>query len=163
MHQMWEQRETGRKMNTSPDNDYERNLLTRYQILMQHRQHAERTFWSRIQVLHLIQAAVIGGSFYIHYGENIPVYFSLILLGFGILLTVILFILCIYDWKSATVNQVELFSLGNTLGITWSPKRRSLKMRKDVQFKLTAHGILYFVIILFIILDVGLFSYFLCN
>lgn len=150
-------------MNTSPYNDDEKNLLTRYQILMQHRQHAERTFWSRIQVLHLIQAAVIGGSFYIHYVENIPACFSLILLGFGILLTVILFILCIYDWQSAKVNQVELFNLGATLGIKWSPERCSLKIWNNVHFKLTAHGILYFVIILFIILDVGLFSYFLCN
>lgn len=39
--------------------------LTLYQTLMTHRQHAEKVFWSRIQTLHVIQAAVLGGGYYL--------------------------------------------------------------------------------------------------
>ena len=140
-------------MKPSSGSEYKRNQLARYQILMQHRQHVERIFWSRIQILHLIQAAVIGGIFYIYKAE-LPTCFYFVLLGLGIILTVLLLILCIYDWKSAEVNKERLYSLGDALSITWSGKRWHIH-----SLHITAHRILFVVIVLFIILDAGLLSY----
>ena len=145
-------------MKTSYHADRERNELARYQILMQHRQHIERIFWSRIQILHLIQAAVIGGSFYISYQKDLPDLFPPALLGFGIILTAVLFVLCKYDWKSAQVNEKRLHNLGDTLGITWSPRRWHI-----CGYEIKAHIILYFVVLLFIIVDSSLMFYFIFN
>ena len=140
-------------MKPSSNSDHKRNQLLRYQLLIQHRQHVERIFWSRIQVLHLIQAAVIGGSFYVIGQKELPNCFSYVLLGLGIILTITLFILCKYDWKSAEVNKNSLYNLGDALGIRWAPERPHITICGH-RMRISGHRILYFVVILFIPVDI---------
>jgi len=120
---------------------------------MQHRQHIERIFWSRIQILHLIQAAVIGGSFYLMNTETRN--FAPALLFFGLVLTIILFIVCIHDWMDAKRNDTSLHNLGHTLGI-----RRTAERWRIFGWGIRTHRFLYFAIILFILVDLALLFYF---
>ena len=133
--------------------DNERNQLARYQILMQHRQHVERIFWSRIQILHLIQTAVIGGSFYLMKNTE-TINFAPALLFFGIVLTLILFIICIHDWMDAKRNDTRLDRLGDTLGV-----RRTAERWLIFCWGIKTHRLLYIAIILFILVDLALLSY----
>jgi len=141
-------------MKQTSDNDYERTQLARYQILMQHRQHVERIVWSRIQVLYLIQAGVLGGSFYL-IGKRFQI-FSPPLLFVGIVLTVILFFICINDWMDAGRNDRSMHNLGHGLGI----RRTAERWRIFRRWRIRSRVLLYVVIIFFILLDLALLWYF---
>ena len=132
--------------------DDERNQLTQYQILMQRRQHIERIFWSRIQILHLIQAGVLGGSFYLW--SRCHLFLAPFLLSLGILLTIILFIICWYDWKDAQINDTRFHNLGDSLGIRRTAPRKC---------KIRTHVLLYIVIGLFITVDIAFLCFIILN
>jgi hypothetical protein len=77
----------------------------------------------------------------------------------AILLTTVLFILCRFDWKSAEVNKGMLYNLGDALGIRWAPERPHIPIFGHT-VRILSHGILFFVIIMFILVDLGLLLYF---
>lgn len=135
----------------------ERNQLARYQLLVQHREYIDRVFWSRIQVLHLIQAGVIAGSFYVrpeHCG-GYPI-LSFIILVLGIILTIILRIMAGHDWDDATVNNMTLYHLGDTLEIRWGAERK-----KTFGLEIKGHQLfLNLVFPLFLVVDLSLLLYF---
>jgi len=136
--------------------DYQRNQLARYQILMQRRQQIERIFWSRIQILHLIQAGVLGGSFYLK--NTCFATFAPPLLFVGIVLTIILFVICMHDWMDARINDVQMHNIGGTLSIRRTAERWSI-----FGCKIQTHKLLYVVVILFILVDlVVLFCFHFC-
>lgn len=134
--------------------DYERNQLARYQILMQHREYLDRLFWGRVQILHLVQAGVLAGSFYLR-GQGYPIFFSIALLSLGIILTSLLFIICRYDWNDVEENKKSLYPLGDALGIRWSSERPTI-----FGYRIYGHRILYLILILFLLADLGLLLYF---
>ena len=142
-------------MKQSSYGDYVRNRLERYRILMQHREYRDRLFWSRIQILHLIQAGVLAGSFYLA-KQGFAIIFPSILLFLGVILTITLLVMCKYDWSDATRNEKELYSLGDTLGIRWSAERWRI-----FGHTIRGHILLYGVFTSFIIMD--LYLLFCCN
>ncbi len=144
-------------MKQSSHNDDARNQLARYQILMQRRQHIERIFWSRIQILHLIQAGVLGGSYLMWRAKDpsVPPVLYAALLFMGIVLTIILLIICKHDWKDARINDNDFQSLGYRLGIIRTAPRWLMFGRK-----IKTHRLLYAVMGLFILFDVLLLFYF---
>ena len=178
-------------MKTSSYSDYERNKLTRYQILMQRRQHIERIFWSRIQILHLIQAGVLGGTFYLT--KHRLSFLAPPLLFVGIVLTVILFFICTNDWKDAKRNDGIMHNLGDSLGIRRTERKWNLVFTRshkllnavvklfirvgvweDVRLSdshlhnqwnlvfIRSHKLLLSVVRLFILIDLALLWYFAC-
>ena len=141
-------------MSVSPTSDEERNQLTRYQILRQHMEFLHRLFWSRVQILHLIQAGVLAGSFYVR-GQYPALSFGL--LGLGVTLTIILRIICRYDWNDVEENKKSLYPLGDSLGIRWSSDQRFCVCGH----KIYGHKIFLNVVFpLFIVVDAGLLAYF---
>ena len=125
------------------NSDDETNKLTRYQTLMNHRQHAERVFWSRIQTLHVIQAAVLGGGYFLWKDDELGL--SVALVFIGILLTLLLGRLTFNDWRDASVNDHLMHKLGDELVIRRTADRHCLK----------SHSILYFIVAFFLIIDIG--------
>ena len=141
-------------MRTNSEVDSKRNQLARYQILMQHMEYLDRLFWSRVQTLHLIQAGVLAGSFYLR-GQDYHPFLSLSLLSLGIVLTGLLFIICKFNWNDVEENKKSLYPLGDALGIRWSAERPSIFGKR-----VYGHIILYFIVILFLLVDLGLLLYF---
>ena len=153
-------------MSINRSDDLERNQLARYQILAQHRQHLDRQFWSRVQILHLIQAGVLAGSFYLWKYHCVPPAFYLGILVLGIILTIILRIICKYDWDDVEENKKRLYHLGDTLGIRWGAERQIqiCKFGRAIRIPKCCYGhnlFLYGVFPLFIVVDSLLFLYFL--
>jgi hypothetical protein len=116
--------------------------LTLYQTLMTHRQHAEKIFWSRIQTLHIIQAAVLGGGYYLWKDKGLGL--SVALIFVGILLTLLLGRLACNDWSDASVNKELMCKLESALKFNRAAKRKCL----------LSHSILFSVIGLFLTLDI---------
>ena len=74
-----------------------------YQALVQHRIHQDQLLWSRVQIIHAIQAAVLAGGFALHFA---PVS-SLLggsLIVIGGLLTLGMFFLVVGDYADMKVN-----------------------------------------------------------
>jgi hypothetical protein len=121
------------------------NLLTRHNSLMQQRQYQDRLFWSRVQTLYAVQAAVLGGSFTLQtewYGWAIAL--------LGIFLTALIGLLCSYDWQDAKVNQIEFFRLCDYLNIHWGAKHVCIRKY------LPGNSIFKWTIIGFLMLDTAL-------
>ena len=131
----------------------ENEKLSRYRMLMEQRQYQDRLFWSRVQTLYVLQAAVLGGSFALqdkwYYG------WATLLLIFGSFLTTLIGLLCCYDWQDARVNEKEFFRLGDELKINWGAKHHHIR-----RF-LSGNRILELTIVGFVWLDLVLGSYFL--
>ena len=148
-----------------PQNDirYDRSRLARYQILRQHMEFLHKLFWSRVQILHLIQAGVLAGSFYLwKHGPDYTVFYLGILV-LGIILTIILYIICKYDWNDVEENKKRLYPLGDALDIRWSSERQICKSGRTIHIPKCCYGhslFLYFVFPLFIFIDVELLLYF---
>ena len=119
---------------------------------MQRRQHIERIFWGRIQILHLIQAGVLAGSYILWSGSHL--FLAICLLSLGILLTTVLFIICLYDWKDAKINDTRFQNLGDSLGIKRTAPRK---------YKIRTHVLLYIVIGLFITVDIAFLCFIILN
>ncbi len=117
--------------------------ITLYQTLLNRRQHIENIFWSRIQTLHLIQAAVLGGGYFLGRIEG-EIVLSVALLLIGLLLTVLLGYLACNDWNDARVNDKKMYTL-DELGIRRTANRDCLR----------SHSILFCAIILFLVIDIG--------
>ncbi|MFC1871066.1 hypothetical protein ACFLYF_01500 [Chloroflexota bacterium] len=102
--------------------------MSLYQILMSHRQHAENVFWSRIQILHAIQAAVLVGGYYLW--ENTERWYAIPLLVLGLVLTVLLRILARNDWNDANINKKLMDSLESCLKFSRAKERHCLRSHK---------------------------------
>ena len=90
------------------------NISGLYQSLMQHKIHQDQLLWNRIQTLHAIQAAVIGGGFTAHY------YWHNSLLGgwclvIGGVVTLILLLLVLGDYADMKVNESIMKELARRL------------------------------------------------
>ena len=115
--------------------------ITLYQTLMTHRQHAENVFWSRIQTLHAIQAAVLVGGYFLW---KIPEeWWAILPLVLGLILTVLLGMLARNDWSDANINKVLMDSLESDLGFS----------RAKARCCLLSHNILYAMIYLLGVVD----------
>jgi hypothetical protein len=122
--------------------------ITQHQTLMLHRQSIDRLFWSRTQTLYALQAAVIGGAFAVKNDG----WYAWALLLLGAILTVLLGLLCCYDWQGVKVNEVKFFKLCDKLQIYWDAKH------KGIREHLPGNIIFMWIILLFIWLDLGLGS-----
>ena len=113
------------------------HLLQRYSVLMSQRQHQDRLFWSRVQTLYVIQAGVLGGSYAIALKAHGPLKttlealrlcdFAVGLLLLGVVLTMMIGLLCCYDWQDFRVNESRLFSLGDRIGISQGVKHTGIR------------------------------------
>ena len=115
----------------------------RYSILSQHRQYLDKMFWSRVQVLHAIQAGVLAAGYLL---RN-EAWYAEALFSIGALLTFFVGLMAWYDWQSAEANKEALYELGDRLGIRWSAEKRNIRRL------LPGHVLLYIIIILFILAD----------
>lgn len=148
--------------------EYERNRLARYQILVQHKEYLDKLFWSRVQILYLIQAGVLGGSFYLwqYLSSHKPLLIGLMALG--IFLTAILFRVAYCGRKDAISNDTALYKLGDSLGIRWCA-RRDVKIfwvfreKSLISKMLMGHKLFYAVFGVFIGVDSALMGYFLTH
>ena len=85
-----------------------------YQSLVQHKIHQDQLLWSRIQTLHAIQVAVIGGGFAAHFSwHNSLLGGWWLVMGGG----VALFILCLVlgDYADMEVNESIMKKLAKRL------------------------------------------------
>jgi hypothetical protein len=119
--------------------------ITFYQTLSNRRQNIEAIFWSRVQTLHAIQVAVLGGAFYL-WKIHSELGLAVAVLSLGIILTLTLGRLAYNDWKDTSINDCIMHKLGDELGITKSAHREDY-------FK--SHNILFYLIILFFMLDIA--------
>lgn len=147
--------------------------LARYQILVHHKEYLDKLFWSRVQILHLIQAGVLGGSFYLwsKYSNHPWLYVGI--LALGIFLTVVLFRVAYCGRRDAIRNDVTLYKLGDSLGIRWCAERDvKIHIRKFskvfdehslISKALMGHKLFYAVFVIFIGVDSALMGYFMTN
>ncbi len=126
--------------------------LTRHQILMHQRQYQDRLFWSRVQTLYVVQAAVLGGGFALQHE-----WYGWAILLLGSTLTTLIGLLCSYDWQGVKVNEVQFYSLCDLLDIRWDAKHVGIRKL------LPGNRILKWTIVGFIWLDVGLGATFFWN
>jgi hypothetical protein len=133
----------------------EKNRLAKYQILIQHKQYIDKLFWSRVQILNLIQAGILAGSYalrdkYLEIWPSYPV-LSIGILVTGIILTIILLLVARLDWRDSQRNDAILYSLGDRLGIRWTAERGRFEPR--------GHRLFFFAFGLFLTIDSSLIVY----
>jgi hypothetical protein len=81
----------------------------RFEFLVNKRYHTEKIFWSRIQTLHAVQAAILAGGFALaSQGHRITSFLTFLL---GFILTLLISRLAKNDWSDSKVNDTLLESL----------------------------------------------------
>jgi len=134
--------------NNQPTLEEENNNLAHYQVLMTRRQHIENIFWSRVQTLHAIQAAILASGFFLI--EKDYRILSVAVFSFGAFLTFFLGWLSHNDWSDAAVNDSDMHRLGDILHIRRTADRRYLKKL------LKGHRIMYILMVIFLAGDTAL-------
>ena len=89
-----------------------------YQSLVQHKIHQDQLLWSRIQTLHALQVAVIGGGFTAHFSWENSLLGGLFLVIGGAVALWMLF-LVIGDYADMKVNESIMEELARRL-LPWS-------------------------------------------
>ena len=85
-----------------------------YQSLVQHKIHQDQFLWSRIQTLHVLQVAVIGGGFTAHFFWENSLLGGLFLVIGGAVALWMLF-LVIGDYADMKVNETIMKKLASSL------------------------------------------------
>ena len=85
-----------------------------YEALVQHKIHQDQFLWSRIQTLHALQVAVIGGGFAAHYSWENSLLGGLFLVSGGVV-SLIMFFLVIGDYADMKVNEPIMKKLASSL------------------------------------------------
>lgn len=85
-----------------------------YQSLVQHRIHQDQLLWSRVQILHAIQAAVLAGGFALHFAWGNSLLGGWVLVSGG-LLTLCMFFLVLGDYADMKVNAPIMDELARRL------------------------------------------------
>ncbi len=85
-----------------------------YQALVQHKIHQDQFLWSRIQTLHALQVAVIGGGFAAHFSWGNSLLGGSFLV-FGGVVSLIMFFLVIGDYADMKVNEETMKDLASIL------------------------------------------------
>ncbi|MDO8472585.1 MAG: hypothetical protein Q7T05_02070 [Dehalococcoidia bacterium] len=129
------------------NNNATNNDLTRYQILMDRRFQIEKVFWSRVQTLHVIQAAVLASGFFLLVEKHYR-FLSGIMLLFGAILTFFLGLLAHNDWKDAAANDIDSERLCKELNIKRTAGRHGI-----TKF-LNSHRIMFILIGMFLAIDI---------
>lgn len=131
-----------------------------YQSLVQHRIHQDQLLWSRVQIVHAVQAGVLAGAFALNFAWHYS-FFAGLLLVIGGLLTFLLFFLVKRDYADHIVNADIMDKLAKRLlpfdmkngKVKWTAKRRFLR----------GHQMIYCSIIGFTVLDFVLGVSLLCS
>ncbi len=127
-----------------------------YQSLVQHKIHQDQLLWSRIQILHALQAAVLAGGFALHYTWEASNFGGVLLLCGGVL-TLVLFFLVLGDWADMKVNEGIMEELARRLlpvgmknkVIRWTDRDVWHRKRRCVE----GHYMIYGALILFMMVD----------
>ena len=119
--------------------------LARYEILMTRRFTIEKVFWSRIQTLHAIQAAVLASGFLLLMHDDPYPTLSGCVFSLGALLTCLLYFLARNDWNDAKANDAEYSDLEKRVCIKRTAGRCCKLLR--------SHSIMFFIMKLFLALD----------
>ncbi|MDO8491961.1 MAG: hypothetical protein Q7T04_08120, partial [Dehalococcoidia bacterium] len=77
--------------------------LDRYRIFLKQQEYQDKLFWSRVQTLYLVQAAVLGSSFAIR-----DRWFGWAILGIGAVISTLVALLCCYDWQDSQANKTSM-------------------------------------------------------
>ena len=136
-----------------------------YQALVQHRIHQDQLLWSRVQIIHAIQAAVLAGGFTLHFAQESSLLGgSLVVIG-G-LLTIGMFVLVVADYADMKVNVPIMDELARRLlprnipgEIKWTDE--TVLNRKSVFAR--GHYIIYASIIVVIVMDFVVGAFLLCR
>ena len=143
-----------------------------YQSLVQHKIHQDQLLWSRIQTLHAIQVAVIGGGFAAHFswGNSLLGGWWLVMGG-----AVALFILCLVlgDYADMEVNESIMKKLAKRLlpsfvqdpvsdqpplEVEWVDEKGGLRA-----YHVRGHYLIYASIVIIILVDFVVGALMLCR
>lgn len=129
-----------------------------YQALVQHRIHQDQLLWSRVQIIHAIQAGALAGGFALHFAWESSLLGGLVMVGGG-LLTLGIFVLVVADYADMKVNVHIMDKLAKRLlpcaiqaiqgPIRWTDE--TVLNRKSVFAR--GHYIIYASIIVVVVMD----------
>ena len=135
-----------------------------YQSLVQHKIHQDQLLWSRIQTLHAIQVAVIGGGFATHF------YYDNSLLGgwwlvIGGVVALFMLFLVLGDYADMKVNAAIMKDLARRL--LPSPLLGPVKWVDDTvwlrRHHVRGHHLIYASIVMIILVDFVVGALMLCR
>ena len=135
-----------------------------YEALVQHKIHQDQFLWSRIQTLHALQVAVIGGGFAAHYSWENSLLGGLFLVSGGVV-SLIMFFLVIGDYADMKVNQPIMEELARRLlpSPLLGPVRWVDETVWHRKFLVGGHYMIYAYIVLLISVDFVLGVLMLCR
>lgn len=133
-------------------NQTDNRLCCMYESLVQHRIHQDQLLWSRVQIVHAIEAGILIGGFTLAFIWQY-LFFAGLLLIIGGVLTLFLFFIVKRDYADHMVNAKIMDKLAerllpsdmkeNNVGVRWAAERRGL----------LGHHMIYISIIGFTALD----------
>ena len=124
-----------------------------YQSLVQHKIHQDQFLWSRIQTLHALQVAVIGGGFAAHFSWGNSLLSGSFLVSGGVV-SLIMFFLVIGDYADMKVNEETMKDLASSL---LPPFVKAPRWVDDTvwyrKYLVRGHHMIYAYIVMLILVD----------
>ncbi len=133
-------------------NQTDNRLCCLYQSLVQHRIHQDQLIWSRVQIIHAVEAGILAGGYALNSIWENPLFAGLLLIIGGVL-TLFLFFLVKRDYADHMVNATIVDELAERL-LPSDMKEQNLTVRWTAERRgLRGHHMIYTSVIGFTVLD----------